>query len=168
VARIKGVPAGHAGPSVKIAYWFTRRHFARLTGRKPERGIEPLQICAHLPWLLRAYGRFEQAVARLHGLGRRADALAELKAATLIRCAFCIDLASQISREWGLSDEELLALPACPRRRPRRDVHRRHRQVPAPAPLSHPAASAGSEPGVTTTARPCSWAGSPQSSPSSP
>lgn len=32
--RIKGVPAGHAGPSVKIAYRFTRRHFARLTGRK--------------------------------------------------------------------------------------------------------------------------------------
>jgi len=112
VARIKGVPAGHAAPSVKIAYWFTRRHFARLTGREPGRGIEPLQICAHVPRLLRAYGRFEQAVAKLHGLDRRADALAELMAATLIHCAFCVDLASQISRQRGLSDGELLALPA--------------------------------------------------------
>ena len=51
MARIKGVPAGHAAPSVKIAYWFTRRHFARLTGREPGRGIEPLQIYAHVPRL---------------------------------------------------------------------------------------------------------------------
>ena len=51
MARIKGVPAGHAAPSVKIAYWFTRRHFARLTGREPGRGIEPLQIYAHVPGL---------------------------------------------------------------------------------------------------------------------
>lgn len=39
-------------------------------------------------------------------------ALAELKTATLTHCEFCIDLGSQIARRWGLSDEELLALPA--------------------------------------------------------
>jgi hypothetical protein len=112
VARINGTIAGHAGPSAKLTYWFTRRHFARLTGRDPERGIEPLQISAHLPRLLRAHGRFEQAVAKLHGLDRRADTLAELKAATLIHRGSCFDLAGQLSRRWCLSDQEPLALPA--------------------------------------------------------
>jgi 4-carboxymuconolactone decarboxylase len=40
----------------------------------------------------------------------RARALAELKAATLTGCEYCIDLGSQIARQWGISDEELLAL----------------------------------------------------------
>src|SRR5438132_4794266 len=35
-----------------------------------------------------------------------------MKAATLTNCEYCIDLGSQISRRWGLSDEELLALPS--------------------------------------------------------
>jgi alkylhydroperoxidase family enzyme len=112
MARIAGVSARDAGLLTRIAYRFTRRHFARLTGREPECMIEPLEIYAHLPGLLRGYSKLEQATARLHGLGRRTDALAELKAATLVHCEFCIDLASQISRRWGLSDEELLALPA--------------------------------------------------------
>lgn len=66
---------------------------------------------AHLPGLLRGYSRLEQAVARLPGLDRRTDALAELRAATVVRCEFCIDLASQVARQWGLTDAELLALP---------------------------------------------------------
>ena len=61
--------------------------------------------------LLRGYGRLEQAAAKLHRLPWRLQVLAELKAATLIHCEFCIDLASQIARRSGLSDEQLLALP---------------------------------------------------------
>jgi AhpD family alkylhydroperoxidase len=52
----------------------------------------------------------EQATAKLHRLDRRLHALAELKAATLTNCEYCIDMGSQISRRWGLSDEERLAL----------------------------------------------------------
>lgn len=36
--------------------------------------------------------------------------LAELKAATLTHCEYCIDLGSQIARRSGISDDELLAL----------------------------------------------------------
>src|SRR5207244_4413783 len=43
---------------------------------------------------------------------KRFRALAELKAATLTQCECCIDLGSQIARQWGLSDDEMLALPA--------------------------------------------------------
>ena len=111
MARMAAVPAREAGLYGRLAYFFTRRALARLTGRSPEGIIAPLEIYAHLPGLLRGYAGLEQATARLHGIGRRLRALAELKAATLTSCEYCIDMGSQISRRWGLSDAELLALP---------------------------------------------------------
>ena len=56
---------------------------------------------AHLPGLLRGYAKLEQATAKLDRVDKRFRALAELKAATLTQCAYCIDLGSQISRQWG-------------------------------------------------------------------
>ncbi len=112
MTRVAGVSASEAGPYVRLAYFFTRRGLGRLAGRQPERMIEPLEMYAHLPGLLRGYGSLEQATARLHRVDKRLRALAELKAATLTHCEYCIDLGSQISRRWGLSDEELLALPS--------------------------------------------------------
>jgi AhpD family alkylhydroperoxidase len=112
MTRIAGVSAREAGPYVKLAYRFTRRSLKQLTGREPERMIEPLEMYAHVPGLLRGYARLEQATARLHRLDKRLRALAELKAATITQCEYCIDMGSQISRRWGLSDAELLALPS--------------------------------------------------------
>ncbi|HEX3962380.1 MAG TPA: carboxymuconolactone decarboxylase family protein [Trebonia sp.] len=110
MARIPGVPARQAGPYVRLAYYFTRRGLSRLTGRAPEGLLEPLEMYAHIPGLLRGYAGLEQATAKLHHLSKRLRALAELKAATVVRCEYCIDLGSQVSRRWGLSDEELLAM----------------------------------------------------------
>jgi 4-carboxymuconolactone decarboxylase len=73
--------------------------------------IEPLELYAHVPGLLRGYMTVEQATAELDRIDKRLRALAELKAATLTHCEYCIDIGSQISRQWGLRDEELLALP---------------------------------------------------------
>ncbi len=112
MARIAGVSARDAGQDVERALRFARSGLAELTGRETERMIEPLEIYAHVPGLLRGYGMLEQATAELQRLGKRIQALAQLKAATLTHCEFCIDLGSQISRRWGLSDEELLALPS--------------------------------------------------------
>ncbi|HVR77030.1 MAG TPA: carboxymuconolactone decarboxylase family protein, partial [Acidimicrobiia bacterium] len=39
-------------------------------------------------------------------------ALAGVKTATLVACEYCIDIGSQIFRQLGLTDEELLAMPA--------------------------------------------------------
>src|SRR5439155_6391435 len=58
------------------------------------------------------YGMLEQATAELDRLDKRFRALAALKAATLTQCEYCIDQGSQIARQWGLSDDEMLALPA--------------------------------------------------------
>ena len=112
MARIAGVPARGAGLYVKFAYFFTRRNLVKLAGREPEHMTEPLEMYARLPVLLKGYAKLEQATAKLHRLPRRLHALAELKAATLTHCEYCIDLGSQIARQWGLSDEELLGLPS--------------------------------------------------------
>jgi 4-carboxymuconolactone decarboxylase len=111
MARIKGVSSAQAGLYVKFAYHFTRRSIGKLTGRETERMIEPLEMYAHVPALFKGYAKLEQATAKLHGLDKRLHALAELKAATLTHCEYCIDMGSAISHQWGLTDEELLALP---------------------------------------------------------
>lgn len=111
MARISRVSARDAGLRVRLVYFFTRRNFVRLTGREPERMIEPLEIYAHVPGLLRGYGRLEQVTAKLRRVDWRLQVLAELKVTTLTHCEFCIDLASQVARRAGLSDQQLLALP---------------------------------------------------------
>ncbi|HUO38132.1 MAG TPA: carboxymuconolactone decarboxylase family protein [Mycobacterium sp.] len=111
MARLEPVPDRETTLGTKIAYYFTKRRFKRLTGRAPAAMLEPLRMYAYIPKLLAGYGRLEQAVARLELLDYRHRALAELKAATTTRCEYCIDMGSQIARGWGLTDEELLALP---------------------------------------------------------
>ncbi len=111
MARIAGVRARDAGLRTRLAYFFTRRGLAQTTGRAPERAIEPLEMYAHLPGLLAGYAGPEQSTAKLHGVDVHLRMLAELKAATLTSCAYCIDMGSQIARRAGLSDAQLLALP---------------------------------------------------------
>jgi 4-carboxymuconolactone decarboxylase len=110
MARIATVNAADAGPLLKLAYRFGARHIGRLAGRRPERMIEPMELYAHVPPLLRGYGALEQATAKLHRVDERLMNLAELKTATLTHCEYCIDLGSQIARRSGISDEHLLAL----------------------------------------------------------
>jgi AhpD family alkylhydroperoxidase len=108
--RLNGVSDRDAGPGAKIAFFFTKRKLAKMTGLETAGMLEPLRMYAHIPRLLNAYGRLEQAESKLDILSPRHRALAELKSATTVRCEYCIDLGSQIARQWGLTDEELLAL----------------------------------------------------------
>jgi AhpD family alkylhydroperoxidase len=110
MARISTVSQAEAEPEVALTLGYAQRSLAELAGREATHMLEPLELLAHLPGLLRGYGMLEQATSELHGISLRLRALAELKAATLTHCEYCIDLGSQISRKWGLSDEELLAL----------------------------------------------------------
>ena len=111
--RLNGVSDRDAGLSAKIAFFFTRRKLAKMTGLNALNDIEmlePLRMYAHIPRLLNAYGRLEQAESKLDVLSPRHRALAELKSATVVRCEYCIDLGSRIARSWGITDEELLAM----------------------------------------------------------
>jgi AhpD family alkylhydroperoxidase len=111
MARLPEVSERDASLGTKIVYYFMKRQFKRLTGREDVSMLGPIRIYAHIPKLLAGYGKLEQAVAKVHLLDLRHRALAELKAATTTRCEYCIDMGSRISRDWGLTDEELLALP---------------------------------------------------------
>lgn len=110
MARIAGVRPRDAGWRTRLIFFFTRRGMAQLADRRLDDMIEPLELYAHVPGLLRAYAGLEQATAGLHRVPVRLRYLAELKAATLTSCEYCIDLGWQIARRSGLSDAELLAL----------------------------------------------------------
>lgn len=110
MSRLEGVSDGDAGVGAKIAFFFTKRKLAQMAGLETAGMLEPLRMYAHIPRLLNAYGKLEQAEAKLDILSPRQRALAELKSATTVRCEYCIDLGSQIARQWGISDEELLAM----------------------------------------------------------
>lgn len=110
MSRLQGVSDHDAGLGAKIAFFFTKRKLAQMTGLETAGMLEPLRMYAHIPRLLNAYGRLEQAESKLVILSPRQRALAELKAATTVRCEYCIDLGSQIARQWGLSDEELRSI----------------------------------------------------------
>jgi AhpD family alkylhydroperoxidase len=112
MARIQGVAPDQAGPVVKLVYRFMRRGTKRMTGRAPARGsgIEPLEIWAHQPKMMSGMGKFQQAVRKGDAVDERLKNLVELKGAQMIGCEWCVDLGSQICRNSGFSDAELLAL----------------------------------------------------------
>ena len=111
MSRIEGVNSRQAGPLTGLLLRLARRKTKQLTGRETERMIGPLEAYAHLPRLLLGYGMMEQETARLDHVPERLKVLAELKAATMTSCEYCIDIGSQIARRAGLSDEQMLALP---------------------------------------------------------
>jgi AhpD family alkylhydroperoxidase len=113
MARIQGVPQDQAGPMLKLVYWFMRRGMKKMTGRDAAHGtgIEPVEIWAYQPKMMRGMGKFQQSVRSADGVDERTKNLVELKGAQMIGCEFCVDLGSQICRNSGLSDHELLALP---------------------------------------------------------
>jgi AhpD family alkylhydroperoxidase len=110
MSRLEGVSDRDAGLGAKIAFFFTKRKLAGMTGLETAEMLEPLRMYAHIPRLLNAYGRLEQAESKLDILTPRVRALAELKSATTVRCEYCIDLGSQIARQWGITDEELMSM----------------------------------------------------------
>jgi len=113
MARIQGVPQDQAGPIVRLVYRLMRRGTKKLTGREAARGsgIEPVEIWAHQPKMMSGMGKFQGAVRKGDTVDDRLKYLVELKGAQMIGCEFCVDLGSQICRNSGFSDEELLALP---------------------------------------------------------
>jgi AhpD family alkylhydroperoxidase len=90
---------------------YARRKVGAVAGRSPEGAIGPLEAYAHRPRLLFGYGAVEDATARSRAVPGRLKQLAELKAATLTSCEYCIDIGSQIARRSGIADEVLLDLP---------------------------------------------------------
>lgn len=107
MSRIDTKPSS---PLSKLLIALARRSVRKMTGSAPAGGVGPLEAYGLAPRLLLTYGLYEQATAGLHRMPLRLKDLAELKAATMSTCPYCIDIGSQIARRSGISDEQLLAL----------------------------------------------------------
>ncbi|HEY2768219.1 MAG TPA: carboxymuconolactone decarboxylase family protein [Solirubrobacteraceae bacterium] len=103
MTRIEGVSPRRAGLIAKFAYRSTRRQFGRM--------MDPISVYAHAPTLLAGYGALEQATARQHRVSERLKVLGETRAAAVANCEFCVDIASHIAREAGVTEAQLLAMP---------------------------------------------------------
>jgi AhpD family alkylhydroperoxidase len=111
MSRIADLPPREQGPLLRLTRRLARRKVRQLTGRQTERMLAPFEAYARAPRLLLGVGMLEDATAKLHRVPERLKVLAELKAATLTHCEYCIDIGSQIARRAGIGEEQLLALP---------------------------------------------------------
>ena len=97
-------PVTSPGPLARGAYAVARRRF----GKVPE----PLTVWAHHPGVMMATIRHEAAVARWKALDPACRSLAVLRAAQVIGCPWCIDFGSFLSKDEGVTPDQL------------RDLHR--------------------------------------------
>ena len=103
MAHIDPRPARGAGLFVRLAYWLAKRRVGRVPGS--------VGIMAHNRRVLAAVGAYEMTAERTTAISPRLKVLAELKAATIVGCRFCIDLGSSLAAAHGVSREDLAELP---------------------------------------------------------
>lgn len=101
--RIAGVPDSTRNPLIRTAFRSSRKSEGAV--------IDPLRLYAHHPTLLAGYGGFELATQRAARVAGRLKHLAELRAAMLSGCEWCLDYGSAVSTAEHLDRADLEALP---------------------------------------------------------
>ena len=102
--RIEGVPDSTRNPLVRAAFRNSRKSEGAV--------LDPLRIFGHHPALLAGYGGFEMATQKAGSMPARIKHLAELRAAMLCGCEWCLDYGSAISSAAEIDPAELRDLPA--------------------------------------------------------
>ena len=101
MSRVRG--PRRMGPFARVASWMSRRDY----GLVPE----PLDVTAHHPGILRGYGVFEWETGRARTVDAKLKDLAGIKAAALVGCEWCLDIAGAIGARSGITEEQLRELP---------------------------------------------------------
>lgn len=101
MARIK--PRQRRGPLIRLSERIASRKFG---GRVPE----PMTLMAHLPLLLHTYSGLELAFERSHRTPDNLKALAEMKAAAVAGCEWCLDFGSWLSLRSDVTERQLREL----------------------------------------------------------
>jgi len=86
MAHMKGIEPVEAGWLTRLAYWFVRRKFGKLTGK--DRLIEPVKVVAHHPRMLKAIAQMEAGIEAARSVPVELKRLASLHAAMLVGCPF--------------------------------------------------------------------------------
>ena len=97
-------PVTRPGLLARIAYRVSRRRF----GQVPE----PLTVWAHHRGVMLSTIRHEASIDRWRALDRTCKSLAVLRGAQVIGCPWCIDFGSFLSKDDGVTEQQL------------RDLHR--------------------------------------------
>jgi AhpD family alkylhydroperoxidase len=84
---------------VRFSDWYTKRAYGRAVTITP--------VIAHSPWNTMGWGMLEFGHDRAGKVEERLKALAEVKAATVVGCEFCIDIGSALGRKAGVTEEQL-------------------------------------------------------------
>lgn len=103
MTRIEPVTDEQAGPLTSLTFRIARRQAG---GKVPE----PIRVQAHHPLLMNGHGAFELAFMRSRKMPEKLKALAEMKAAALVGCEWCLDFGSWLSREEGVTERQLREL----------------------------------------------------------
>jgi alkylhydroperoxidase family enzyme len=98
MVRIEGVSEENAKLWVKLVYWLTRRRLKTVP--------RTFKVSALSPWVLGGVTLFRLCFERFRLVDPKLLALAELKAALLIGCPFCVDIISALSKAKGVTDEQ--------------------------------------------------------------
>jgi AhpD family alkylhydroperoxidase len=96
-----GLPPGR-GLLGRFSRWYSRRRFGR--------ELATTEAYLHAPGLLAGYGAFEMAVERAGRVEQRLKLLAELRAAQVVGCEWCMDFGSMLARAEGLPERQLSEL----------------------------------------------------------
>jgi 4-carboxymuconolactone decarboxylase len=96
-SRIEPAPAH--GLLRRIAYRGSRRQLGLVT--------TPIAVTAHSTPVLAGYGAMELGFARAKMVDSRLKDLAATRAGMVVGCEYCLDIGSAISRESGVTDDEL-------------------------------------------------------------
>jgi AhpD family alkylhydroperoxidase len=96
-----GTPPG--GLVARLSRSYARRRFGR--------ELSPVDAYLHHRRLLVGYSAFETATERAHRVDARLKLLAELKAAAVVGCEWCMDFGSHLARLEGVPDRQMRELP---------------------------------------------------------
>lgn len=91
------------GPFARLVRWYGRRSYGG--------ELAPMDAYLHHRKLLLGYGAFETAVVRSSKVDERLKLLAEMKAAALVGCEWCMDFGSRLATEHGVPERQLQELP---------------------------------------------------------
>jgi AhpD family alkylhydroperoxidase len=90
------------GPLANLFAFGARKTFGR--------EVESARIFAQHPRLSVGYMRYNRAAEHTSHVPKLLAELGVLRAASMVGCEFCIDIASEYTRRAGLTDEQLLSL----------------------------------------------------------
>jgi alkylhydroperoxidase family enzyme len=102
MSRLPGLAPADAGLLTRATYAYSRRQFGRLP--------EPLAVTAHHSGILAGYCALELAADRAKRVPAHLKGLAEMKAAMLAGCEFCIDIGAFLLDRDGVEPEKVRAL----------------------------------------------------------